>query len=114
MKDTNCPYCNAEINIDHYEGQGYSEDELHEQQCPECEKYFVFTTYTMYSYSPEKADCLNGSKHDFKPTMTHPKCFAKMECSMCEIRRDLTNEEKEKLNIPSIDEYFKELNSLKQ
>ena len=113
MKDINCPYCNEEIDIDHDEGQGYSEDEKHEQQCPECEKYFVFWTHTSYSYTPEKANCLNGGEHDFKLTTTYPKCFAKMECSMCNIRRDPTDDEKEKYYIQSIDEYYNELNSLK-
>jgi hypothetical protein len=93
MSDVNCPYCGAEIEIDHDDGRGYEEDRLHEQECPKCEKIFVYTTYVMYSYSVKTADCLNGGEHKWKPTMTYPKEFTVMECSECGDRRELTKDE---------------------
>jgi hypothetical protein len=34
--DTNCPYCDADIEINHDDGYGYEEDRKHEQQCNNC------------------------------------------------------------------------------
>ncbi len=83
MNDTNCPYCGAEVEINHDDGQGYTEDEIHQQECPECEKTFVFTTAIHFSYSPEKADCLNGGEHKYKLTTTYPPEWARMRCEDC-------------------------------
>lgn len=47
----------------------------------------------------EKADCLNGGDHDFRPTKTFPKEYTEMECAVCEARRDLTKVERTILNI---------------
>lgn len=66
MYDLECPYCNAENEVCHDDGQGYSEDERHEMQCHACEKNFVFTTTIHFSYYPKKADCLNGEPHDLE------------------------------------------------
>lgn len=93
MKDINCPYCGVELDINHDDGHGYAEDELHQQDCDSCGKTFVFTTYVMYHYTPQKADCLNGFAHDFKSTHTFPREFTRMECTMCGERRDPTAEE---------------------
>src|SRR3990167_9751303 len=93
MSDVNCPYCDAEQEINHDDGYGYEEGVRHEQQCGECNKYFTFTTSISYYYESEKADCLNGSEHDFKPTRTYPKEYTKMECLMCEESRKPTDEE---------------------
>ena len=98
--DINCPYCNAELNINHDDGQGYKEDELHQQQCDYCDKNFVFTTSIIYRYSPEKADCLNDGKHDWKPTYTHPRYFTKMRCSMCDEERQPNYTEMKEFDIP--------------
>lgn len=95
MNDINCPYCNAELEIDHDEGYGYEEDQIYEQECVECHKYFVYSTSISYYYDAEKADCLNGSEHDWKQTTTYPKEFTKMRCSMCDAERTLTSNEKE-------------------
>lgn len=93
MKDINCPYCEAGQDICHDDGFGREEGVKHEMQCDECEKYFTFTTSISFDYEAEKADCLNGSDHDFKPTMTHPREYTKMECTMCEESRKPTEEE---------------------
>ena len=62
MNDLNCPYCDAELDVCH-DDVGYEENTLHEMECPKCEKNFVFETTSTFSYSPEKADCLNDGNH---------------------------------------------------
>jgi DNA-directed RNA polymerase subunit RPC12/RpoP len=92
--DIECPYCEKEFDLNHDDGFGYSQDVTHQTECPHCGKNFVFTTCIYFTYSPEKADCLNGEKHDYKLTHTFPKEFSQMECQMCGDRRDLTEQEK--------------------
>lgn len=107
--DINCPYCAAPQDIDHDDGYGYEEGKLHQQECGECEKTFVFITSISYSYYPEKAECLNDGKHDYKITQTYPKCCSKMRCSMCDNERELTENERIKHNIGTWDDYLREL-----
>jgi glutaredoxin len=33
MSDVQCPYCNADIDIDHDDGYGYEEDKTFMQTC---------------------------------------------------------------------------------
>jgi hypothetical protein len=93
MSDINCPYCDAEQEINHDDGYGYTEEEIHQQQCGECDKYFTFTTSISFYYEAEKADCLNGAEHDFQPTHTQPVEYTKMRCSMCDESRNPTESE---------------------
>lgn len=84
MHDIECPYCGAELEINHDDGCGYAEDEKHEQQCSRCEKSFVFTTTISFSYDVEKAPCLNGGAHDMKPVVHYPRCYPEWKrCSCC-------------------------------
>jgi len=80
--DTNCPYCQAEIEINHDDGYGYGDDQ-YQQTCRSCGKAFVFTTTTVHYYDVEKADCLNGGEHKWKRTCTIPREFERMRCEMC-------------------------------
>lgn len=93
MSDINCPYCDAELEIDHDDWAGYSEDELHEQQCSECEKYFTFTTSINYYYEAFQADCLNDAEHQWKPSITYPKQYSRMRCETCDHTRACTEDE---------------------
>lgn len=65
MYDLECPYCDAQLDVCHDDGFGYEEGKPHEMDCSECGKNFVFHTSIHFHYSPEKADCLNGSPHAF-------------------------------------------------
>ena len=38
MSDMNCPYCNAEQDVNHDDGEGYDESQKHEHECSECGK----------------------------------------------------------------------------
>ena len=96
MSDLQCPYCEADNEVCHDDGQGYAEDETHEMQCSSCDKYFVFTTCISFDYTPEKADCLNDGKHDYQPTTTYPREYTRLSCSMCDDKIDMTPEQKAK------------------
>ncbi len=82
-KDIECPYCGEDQEINHDDGYGYDEGVLHNQQCGNCDKYFVFKTSISYYYEASKADCLNDSEHKFEPTSTYPKCCTRLECVDC-------------------------------
>ena len=83
MKDIKCPYCGADNKVNHDDGCGYAEDELHQMQCGSCDKDFVFTTAIIFHYSAHKADCLNDGVHDYQITNTYPKRYSRLRCSMC-------------------------------
>lgn len=110
MSDLNCPYCNAGLDINHDDGFGYDQDLIHEMECSECEKSFVFTTHISFNYYPEKADCLNGEPHDYHLTQTEPKCVSEMFCQFCGDRRKLTESERIELNIESVEDYIERIN----
>ena len=107
--DIECPYCEKELDINHDDGFGYEEGVKHQMECPHCEKSFVFETSISFYYEPEKADCLNDGKHDYKMTTTAPKEFSQMECTMCGGRRELTDNERTKFNIGTKESYFEAL-----
>lgn len=98
--DTNCPYCNAEVDICHDDGYGYEEDKTHSQECGSCGKTFTYMTSISFNYDCEKADCLNDGEHTWKPTTTVPKFFTVMECTQCHEKRKPTDEERVKYDIP--------------
>jgi hypothetical protein len=65
MSKYQCPYCDAPARIEP-EGDEFNENSFHETQCSSCEKYFVFTTFITVSHELSKADCLNGSDHNYR------------------------------------------------
>jgi len=101
MKDVECPYCGKEQEIDHDDGYGYDEDKLCSQECSECEQYFVYTTAITFSHTAYKADCLNGSEHNYQPTITFPKTSTRMECVDCGEMRSPTTVEWKKILYPN-------------
>ena len=109
MKDLECPYCNQELDVCHDDGENFDESENHEMQCKFCEKNFIFRTSIVYYYYPEKADCLNGSPHDFKPTKTFPKFLTKMRCSICGTKREITADERKEFKIETYEEYLESI-----
>jgi endogenous inhibitor of DNA gyrase (YacG/DUF329 family) len=97
--DVNCPYCGHPQDINHDDGYGYSESEIHNQYCGQCDKTFSFTTTISFSYEVNKADCLNGDEHKYEPTHTFPKYFTKMQCPDCGETRELTQDERKEMDI---------------
>lgn len=112
-KDVECPYCGYEQDINHDDEYGYSEDETYNQQCGNCDNHFVFTTSIHFYYNVEKADCLNGSEHKYKPTITTPKCFTKMVCSICGDCRTPSLDEAFEYGIPTYAEYLESIKETK-
>lgn len=100
MSDVNCPYCDAELEINHDDGYGYEEGTSHQQECGKCRKTFVYTTSISFYYEAEKADCLNGEPHDFHPTHTHPKEYTRMRCSCCNEERAMNEDERKQFLTP--------------
>ncbi len=94
--DLECPYCETELEVCHDYGFGYEEGVKHQMECSNCEKSFVFETSISFYYEPEKADCLNDGKHEWKPQTCCPKEFTKMECQSCGDTREPTQEEMKK------------------
>lgn len=109
MSEIECPYCQAELKVNHNDGFGYAQDETHQMECKECKKNFVFTTHISFHYSPEKAGCLNGEQHDYQLTHTAPKCASTMRCTMCDDEREPTQEERTKFQLGTKEDYFKSL-----
>ena len=108
-KDIECPYCGHEQDINHDDGYGYEQDTTHQQECGSCEKTFIYTTSIVFYYDVDKADCLNDGEHEYEPTVTYPKCCTKMRCKQCGGEREPTKEECSEYNIPTKEEYFREL-----
>lgn len=100
MSDVECPYCGCGQEINHDDGYGYDEDELHQQECDSCSKVFTYTTAVLHLYEASKAPCLNGGNHEWNPTHTIPRWHTKMECDHCGETRAPTSEEMKAHNIP--------------
>ena len=98
METIECPYCGHEYD---YDGDySFSQDETWEEECPKCEKLFMLTGWYEASFSSEKADCLNGGEHDYKPVKHFPRYWPDMvRCSSCghEIKGDIDQREVDKL-----------------
>ncbi|MDR1939067.1 MAG: hypothetical protein LBQ73_11310 [Tannerellaceae bacterium] len=108
-KDVKCPYCGAEQDIYHVDGQGYEEDVVHSQMCDKCGMTFAFETTKVFYYKAFKADCLNDSPHTFERTYACPKEFSVMRCSVCGKEREMTDDERKAFGIGTKKDYLKSL-----
>lgn len=89
MSDLYCPYCDAGLEVCHDDGFGYEEDVVHEMCCKECNNNFVFQTHVTFTYFPDKADCLNGSDHNYGEwrrlwTSDNGKLIESRRCKDCD------------------------------
>jgi len=84
MSDIRCPYCEELQDIDHDGSYGYEENQIHQQQCIECDKYFVYTTSIHFYYDVEKADCLNGGEHKYRKTRQYVEPYDHLNRLVCE------------------------------
>lgn len=107
MNDVECPYCNEWQEINHDDGYGYTEDEVFQQECSNCEQIFTYTTSVIYSYSSYKAPCQNGGEHKLEGIHGYPKEFFKYKkrCEYCDEEIIID----EDLHKKEIEKYFEEL-----
>lgn len=86
MSDTTCPYCDAEVEINHDDGYGYDECKTHQQDCRKCGKTFAYTTEISFHYETAKADCMNGGTHNYKEVKQYgwPEPRTLMRCTDCD------------------------------
>lgn len=96
MNDMECPYCGAGVTIEHSD-YDIEDGSSHETECRECGKAFVFTVRISVNYTPQKADCLNGSPHNYRFSICAPAEYSTMQCTMCGDRRALTEDERKEL-----------------
>lgn len=110
-KEIQCPYCEESFDLCHDDGAYYNhEEELEECQCPECEKYFMVQSSQSWDFEGFKADCLNGSPHDWKQENGYPKAYyhGRFKCSMCDKEERRDEEGRKKL----LQEYSDSINGL--
>lgn len=83
MSDVECPHCGVDVEINHDDGYGYDEYGKFQQECPECDKTFVYTVQIDVVHFADRADCLNGGKHEYERSATLPPEYARMRCDAC-------------------------------
>lgn len=91
MYDVDCPYCDKKIEINHDDGYGYEEGEIHEQECKFCNKIFIYTTAISFYHDAKKAPCKNDGKHKWIDITGYPEEYfkGKQRCSVCDERRTI-------------------------
>lgn len=89
--DVECPYCGEGQEICHDDGYGYKEDELHQQECHNCEKTFGYRTSISFSYEAEKVACFNGEKCNFieshRHTVDNGQTVVFSRCTECDTEK---------------------------
>lgn len=95
MNDLYCPYCEESQTINHDDGYGYDENEMHFQDCKDCNKTFGYETAIIYHYEPVKVPCQNeAADHRWKASFTFPVDSSFMRCADCqEIRKPTQSEQ---------------------
>lgn len=80
-----CPYCDEDVEEN---DDCHKPDELYENECPHCERKFVYTLEYSKDYYPHKADCLNGDPHDYRERVVCPEYVGVgvYVCKNCEHR----------------------------
>jgi hypothetical protein len=68
MSEIECPYCGED---NEHDTEQFEPSEPHKQECHHCEKTFVFTIEYYPSFTSRKADCLNGSEHNWRDELEH-------------------------------------------
>jgi hypothetical protein len=78
-----CPYCGYEHS------DSWERSDEGDFQCFECEKSFVYTSYTSRTFTSHQAPCLNGGEHDWGNFTNLPECKIRY-CRVCD-KRDFVN-----------------------
>lgn len=83
MNQTECPYCKCLTEVELERDWATTKNDPHEAKCCHCHKNFVFHTEFFLTLHPKKADCLNGSPHQFAEWLGLPHGYEKKECKDC-------------------------------
>ena len=82
MTEIECPYCEADCGVpEDPSGEG----EWDQEECPKCEKSFVYYPEYSIDFYSQKAPCLNGGEHTWEPICGAPKEYFKdkFRCKNC-------------------------------
>lgn len=82
-RDVDCPYCGADVEINHDDGYGLEEGYQYSQECDWCAKVFVYTICIEIHHDAKRADCLNGASHKYKPTADIFPETHRVRCADC-------------------------------
>lgn len=85
MNELECPYCKCLTEVELERDWATTKNDPHEAKCCHCHKNFVFHTEFVLTLHPKKADCLNGSPHQFAEWLGLPHGYEKKECKDCGI-----------------------------
>lgn len=105
--DIQCPYCGADQEILHDDGQGCEEDVLHRQECTVCGKTYAYETSIDVSHEAFAAPCIDDGNHKWEETHATPRCMRKLRCSVCGEEKEIEGIQTER------DAYFAEMESRK-
>lgn len=72
MNDVECPECGHEHDIKIDGWSDVQEDNIYDNTCPSCNKIYCYSFSVVRNYEAHKADCQNGSDHDWKPMKIYP------------------------------------------
>lgn len=88
MDTLECPYCQHDNSAP---DDCYEQDTLYETECRECDKVFMFNISYIPYYEGYKADCLNGSQHEFMWIFGQPRFHFvnQRTCRMCDKKNGL-------------------------
>lgn len=96
--DVKCPYCGADNEICHDDGQCYDEGVLHWQGCTACGKTYAYETSIDVSHEAFAAPCIDGdAEHSWEETDTIPRCFRRLRCSVCGEEKEIEGIGKERM-----------------
>jgi uncharacterized C2H2 Zn-finger protein len=97
MSDLNCPYCDHDFD-DTSDMEGYTEDSVHEFECPECSKIFMASISYSIHYSEFETPCKNDDREcEFIPLVRYPVVFfgktVGVRCRWCGDKKEIPWEE---------------------
>lgn len=82
-KDVKCPYCGADVEVNHDDGYGLEEDLIFKQECDWCAKVFAYTVCIEIHHNAKRMECLNGEPHKYEKIMIFPPDYHVMKCVDC-------------------------------
>ncbi len=113
MSKVTCPYCGKEFEVDtEIFGYAFHDDyDIEQQACPECDKFVNITRIVSINYEADECKC-QTENHHWVLMHTYPLFVSYFRCVHCGMERKPTDDERREYNIPSREDYFKQLDNL--